>query len=569
MVVSLAELPAELLNRIIYYIGTARDLSHLSLTCRKIHSVVANDGFRIFVQSKFPSTQIPATDRTGALFWKSAAHGLTTLSRNWDRKAFVAQCIDPWGDSGHLTMESRRSDRRRRRVRSQTMGFTPVIDSHEAWKGDWPSRKQTVAWGAGTELIVGSRELPEPREGCQNQYKWTVYRERGAVDGRDDITCVQLLHGHASEHGYMIVGRVNGNLSRVAVVLDDPNCIYKRLATYDTGGRSVRAANVNSDDLIAACLSDTSLVLYPLNTYAPVIRPVDEKSVGPSGKPGKIWRVRFLRRDRLAIGYGPSPDPIKIYDIGTGRLTKEGNNAKNISLSRRCENNASAMTSVYSLEPLPASTGAGGQLGDLFLSGAYDGVVRLHDIRCADEVAGKFEDPVDVSPVYSLLPFGRERFVAGGAMHALIKVFDLRMPGERMYYATDAGTCSVEPKGWNVFIGKGSASRVRGSLSIESPVYSLSRPSQCSPTFFAGIEDRVVQVDLASVMDKYPDPVYGGLPDTGHRATDIHRKWKPHNRILSLPMYEHNDGPVKLRMQREVGLYKGTFQGWDERWTST
>ena len=114
------------------------------------------------------------------------------------------------------------------------------------------------------------------------------------------------------------------------------------------------------------------------------------------------------------------------------------------------------------------------------------------------------------SPIYSLLPIGTERFVAGGARHSIIKVFDLRMPGGKLYHAANLESCSGASEngfwdfksvkrmsccehhyksksrrhGWNVFLRpKNNTSRHVG----ESPVYTLSRPSQCSPTFFAGV----------------------------------------------------------------------------------
>ncbi|KAL9635421.1 MAG: hypothetical protein Q9164_003466 [Protoblastenia rupestris] len=448
------------------------------------------------------------------------------------------------------------------------MGFTPVIDSYEAWDGSgWASRKQTVAWGAGPELIVGSRELPEPREGSQNPYGWAVYRERGTIDGRDDITYVQLLHNQSSVRGHVLVGRVNGDLARISMGLNERNGRHERLVSFNTGGRPVKSASVNHDDLLAACLSDGSLALFSLNEDTAIIDPVEDINILSSPK-GKIWTTCFLDKHRLATGYGPASDPIKIFDLTRGDLSKQGNLARSIHFGKKHgEYNAQALTSTYSLAPLPTSSSADGREGDLFLSGAYDGIARLHDLRSADTVVSTFEDPVDFSAIYSLLPFGCERFIAGGALHALIKMFDLRMPGERMYHATNAQNFSHEPKNWNVFIGKGSPSSLRGSMSIESPVYSLSRPSQCSPTFFAGVENRVVQMDLVSIMDKHPDPVYGGMPNTGYRAKDIGRKWKPHSRISCLPMYEHDDGIVRLKMQRDVGLYNGIFQGWDERWT--
>lgn len=217
--------------------------------------------------------------------------------------------------------------------------------------------------------------------------------------------------------------------------------------------------------------------------------------------------------------------------------------------------------------------------------------LSLHDLRSAKSIAAVYRDPVDTfSPIYSLLPIGTERFVAGGARHSIIKVFDLRMPGGKLYHAASLEPCSgtseyglknfksgkylsccehhYKPKhkrlGWNVFL------RPKNNTNrhvAESPVYALSRPSQCSPTFFAGVESTVLQFDMVSIMDKHPDPLFQyGQAKTVDKH-DVKRKWDPQGDVLSLPMYEHDSGPVNLIKQRKVGYIQGSsIHGWDERW---
>ena len=183
----------------------------------------------------------------------------------------------------------------------------------------------------------------------------------------------------------------------------------------------------------------------------------------------------------------------------------------------------------------------------------------LHDLRTANSITAVFRDPVDTfSPIYSLLSIGTERFVAGGARHSIIKVFDLRMPGGKHYYEAKPGH-----RGWNVFLRPKETPSRRVT---ESPVYALSRTSQCSPTFFAGVESTVLQIDMVSVMDNHPDPLFKhGQTRIGGRY-DISRKWDPQGKVLCLPMYEHDTGPVNLMKQRKVEHTRGSIEGWDERW---
>lgn len=216
----------------------------------------------------------------------------------------------------------------------------------------------------------------------------------------------------------------------------------------------------------------------------------------------------------------------------------------------------------------------------------------LHDLRSPNSISTVFRDPVDTfSPIYSLLSVGTERFVAGGARHSIIKIFDLRMPGGKLYHAAGLASCSGAShnrsrksktekwlscseynwesrhrrRGWNVFLRPKDNTNRRVT---DSPVYALSRPSQCSPTFFAGVESTVLQFDMVSIMDGHGDPLFKyGMAKTGDKH-QVERKWDPQGDVLCLPMYEHDTGPVKLIKQRKVEYTEGSIEGWDERWKS-
>ena len=199
-----------------------------------------------------------------------------------------------------------------------------------------------------------------------------------------------------------------------------------------------------------------------------------------------------------------------------------------------------------------------------------------------------YRDPVDTfSPIYSLLPIGTERFVAGGARHSILKIFDLRIPGTRPYHAATLGPLtsqgdgvqtqspskanlsrpdyrhSVEKqrRGWNIFI------KLNRRTSRESPVYSLSRPSQNSTSFFAGIENNVVQFDMTSILDRHPDPIYQRPPGLRPNYNFTQSIWDPHRENIPMSVYEHDTGPVQLISQQTLYSPHGFPRaGWDERW---
>lgn len=155
-------------------------------------------------------------------------------------------------------------------------------------------------------------------------------------------------------------------------------------------------------------------------------------------------------------------------------------------------------------------------------------------------------------------------------MLSLIKIFDLRMPGQKQYSALNLLECSYGAEGshgqgqhepstnnpesssgqccrlhrsvkelssqdWNVFMRR--SRRPRES----SPVYSLSRPSSVSPTFYAGMEGFITQIDLLSVLDRHPDKI--------HEATFYRRDGHPMHLedSNSMPMSTSRSSPLSRR----------------------
>ena len=392
---TLATLPPELLAQVVRHIDTVRAISHLAMTCRKAHAFVEHDGVRGFVQPTFPYITPPT--RYSSSFWKEAALGLTSLARNWDRKAFIAWNINPQKE----VVRDPRSQRSRGRPAQigQTMGFTPVIDSYEAWYGgDWTSRKEVIVWGAGAALCMRGKVMGEnKRHEWQNlestslrginkhkqRFAYATYNEKGAIEGLNDITSVNLLPQQSlndSEH--VIIGRASGGLTMIS--LSPETSQSNVLSSFDTSGRPVRSAatKLESNALLAACLSDFTIALYPINPINSQVDPISQISAISSHQ-SRIWSSRFLGHDRLLVGLGPSQEPIHVYDIGRGDLSQ-----KSVRMLELSDFNAHAQvdlpgddagrsaTSIYSLAPIDGSSSAGRAEENVFLSGAYDGLTR-------------------------------------------------------------------------------------------------------------------------------------------------------------------------------------------------
>ena len=168
------------------------------------------------------------------------------------------------------------------------------------------------------------------------------------------------------------------------------------------------------------------------------------------------------------------------------------------------------------------------------------------------------------------------------------------MPGGKLYYATDIDPCSprsirthpdclthVERKqaccryhykarhhrpNTNIYM-RDHRTGSNHQRQQDSPIYSLSSPSPCSPTFFVGVEESVLQIDVVSIMDRHPDPIFrDGPKNTMNQDLDLRMKWNPHSDVLCLPSYEQTHGKINLVVQKQIGKIARSTVGLDERW---
>ena len=576
MPTSLQDCPPELLAHIVLYLETTPDLLRLSLSCKKLHSYIERDGYRVFVQNQYPVIPTPP-------IWKAAAHALSRQLQGWERKSLFARCLQPPREA-----EESHHGYRGRRARGQTMGYQPTIASYESWTGStWTSRKEVVAWGAGATLILRVRWMGpdvlgewkevkrrggDLKEFDQHRHKcrWWKIKDPAYEDGRDDITTVKLLgdsQNNSRDSERVIVGRATGDLIIVKVKHDDQHS-WKKEVHFTHSGQTVRFACISCGPrpAVVVCLGDSTIAVYHVRTDKEHVEPTGIVQVPVLEKSCRIWSLVFLRHNCLAVGLGPSMTPIRIYEIGSDEIPSQPIRALAIGVKKH---------TAYSLAPLPHSTCTPGTEGNLFLSGGYDGVVRLHDLGSPLAVIASFSDPVDsISAIYTLLPLGHGRFLAGSANYSILKVFDISTTLDNLW-AIRKGTYTTPKynhhRNWNVFLVNEdhSAGHRAAARESSSSVYSLSSPSLASPTIFAGIEGKVIQIDVASTNDPFPDPVLnmvGYAPSDGKMVPSPLR-WDPHGEAMCLAMYKQTSGAVRLKKQVRVGKTGSGVHGLDERWT--
>ena len=577
---SLQDLPPELLLNVISHLPTARAVSHLSQVNRAARAIVEKDGWRVFVISRFPSIAVTGDQRAAARF-------LTSSSRSWDRRAVLARYLEP---NRVFSYASRSFLRRWLQPVGQTMGFQPVIDSYYSYGPTMlDEQREMLAWSAGAEILLRIRpsrlgQITPAQGEC-----WLSFKPPDSHEGLDDVTALKLLTNPyrfrnqvSNLEQQLIMGTASGKLSFVSLKYPSSNGVSDTCSSsrFETDGRTVRSADISpKQDLLACALGEKgSLALYYIPDDITVLQdsnPISEKVLVPDGLSMRVWSTRFLSCKSLAVGLGPSSKPVQVFEITPWGISKDPirkfgldctpwacNDRVQVALPE--ESIRPRSSSVYPIEPLGAPDKGQHAPGDVLLSGGYDGVIRLHDMRSPAAYESCYSDPTDESAIYSLIAHSRERLVAGTARHNMIKFFDLRVTGGRNYWYNESKP-DDDMLGWNLFLNSqtrassttgGRRPRRRGwqrnppAGNRESPVYALSSPSPASSVIYAGVEHEVVQMDMASSQDTW---------DT----------YREHRSILTLAMYEQSsDGSIPLRIQghwqqRPRG---SSLPGYDELW---
>lgn len=584
---TLSTLPNEILSMITGHLERPRDLLYLSLSSRRLSEFAKLDGWKAFLKGRLG---IGGLDMDA----QKSAHGMTTLYRNWHRKGFVARYLEP---SAKPTCLNSWQPKAWRGPQGQTMGYQPSIDSYEELYGGWGERKEVLAWSAGTQIILRIRETGSIIEKIRKEEKasvqnfddawgydsfrhlnsWFTYKIPDSFEGRDDIITLKLLRPHQRDLAYecIVFGTASGQLSLLSVSPDHAESFERQ---FETGGRAIGSTSISSSSapILATTLGDSSLALFPIDQDRSLSNPINPLThVTPKltgARSGRIWSCNFLSDDKVVAGVGPSHEPIQVYGIAPDGISSEP--LRTFNLEADCNSDDPSpqrSTSIYPILPVPCMANGGSEAGQVFLSGGYDGIVRLHDMRSPHGVDTMYWDPTNDSSIYSLALQGLERIVAGVSMHSMIKVFDLRLSGSHPYHSIllnseprrksnghnfasnkiidnnkTKGLVSTISGGWNLYLNprippKRDAYREdywRGR--DDSPVYSLSIPSYTSQNLYAGLEGAVQSLTFHSIADIHPDTMLSHgvtyLPDGD--AIDIRSSFNPRGDILNLGMYE-------------------------------
>lgn len=630
---ALDALPNELLSLVATHLDRPRDLTNLALSSRRLDAFVRLDGWKAFQKGRFGLSRLDSDAR-------NVVHGMTTLYRNWDRKAFVARYLYP---SPHITSLNMWGRKRWRGPQGQTMGYQPSLDSYEEMYGAWADRREVLAWSAGTQFVLRVKETgtratrvwhedqeseteqgsdyPHEFDHFRHQNSWYTYKQPESFEGRDDITALKLLRPHQKPSAFecVVFGTASGRLSLLAA---SPKLRETTERLYDTNRRPVGSISISSDasPLVAATLGtvgDSTLALYSTDdgdeSEPPQPSISEVRPVAGGMRVGRIWSCNFVSDDKVAVGLGPSYEPIEVFEITPSGFFPEPLRKFNLDSKywggTVTDWNMQRSTSVYPIAPIPSNAHGGSEGNHVFLSGGYDGIVRLHDMRSPRGFETLFWDVTNDSSIYSLACQGLERFVVGSSMHSMLKVFDLRFPGSHAYHSIpvahksppkrqdytynaiveDAGSqLSPISGGWNLYLNPRDNSQYHRNQQPSrplppvqsSPVYSLSIPSPTSPNLYVGLEGAVQNLTFLSVLDQHPDPLHSQsihrFSDSNH--IDIKSSYNPIGDVLNLGMYEQGSlEGLGMHLLVQDGIWAGLaknkarkdfarHRGLDERW---
>ncbi|ETS78089.1 hypothetical protein PFICI_10151 [Pestalotiopsis fici W106-1] len=556
----LENLPLDILLIIFSYLDTAKSVASLGVTCKKLHNVVRADGWRTFVRSHFKTLSLPQEIVADDDAWMHCARDLTCHSRSWDRRAFsVASFVAPTkrqqphrhaaGRGGHGHGHGSHAHPG---ARTQTIPPHIVVAAHSTFQGQ--RELETVAWGAGEDVVLRSRVLGRASPISESWLTMEGART-GFSSGKDDVTAISIL-GDAGADQSLLVGRASGHLHLISAREAD---FGRSIASFCPQATEDEAASIQQRDLqdfainekkdsVAVVTKDNAL-LYSLNDFPiastngddtsnVVVAPreaLDMRNMEGSRQFRLLRTVKFMGNGDLVVGMTGSPEPLRyITRTPTGL---DMLNAPKLRPSPRCSEsyiyNDRDLQNVRGLLPISPSAIAGG-FGNVILSSYDDGTIRLQDLRSSSAIDTIYQDHFEVmTPVGPLLSHGLERFIAGSARTSSLKIFDFRWT--KGYNYTEALPCSERPleplpkpptmidcpshmatRRCNHRLGlscnrhalaRTDFYRPNCNLYLPvinqyaSPIYSLAKPSDLSSNIYAGLAGQLVRVGLRGNID--------------------------------------------------------------------
>ena len=585
-----SRLPDDVWLMIFGLVDTARDLSHLSRAHRRLHGLVEQEGWRIFVRTRFDSLDVSkAVHRLST--WTKVADSLTWQSKQWDRRSL------------HFSLLRQPEIRNQGggRGRGGRIAYQTTVAAKFTASGD-----EIAVFGKGEDLMARRRQRRADGRSVVVQSEllgWKI----GFRSGVDDIKALALIE-HPNGDVAFLEGRDSGSLTLRSAQAHDFGSVISSLDpryASEPSSRSHVAAitskpaqeTINTLDItlegtnlshVAATTND-GILFYSLEG-------VPNRSLAPVAyydlnSHAQLRAAKWMgSTDTLAIAVKSEfTEPTLRYLSVTSTGFTDSFAAKMSNLEHHFSSGEGKVCE-YSLTPVKTSAGQVGT--NLLLSAWRDGTCRLQDLRTPSVFDQTYQDlinPYDRLEV--LMTYGTERFVGGGLDGTTIKVFDLRWPKQYHYTATLPCTpdnpypapsqsrqsppgLSTLPRAqrravcdwthnqrcsWHelsrrvyyrpnadIFLAKSLQTRKGG----RGGIWSLAKPADYAPHFYVGISGGIIEARLQS--------------DTPGTLNDPHMGFgdDPYHQNLEPALMEAGDGSLYQRDQvTRIPRMRGTVAG--------
>ncbi|KAI8265251.1 hypothetical protein K4K58_011512 [Colletotrichum sp. SAR11_239] len=420
------QLPDDIVLEIVSHLRTARDIARLASSCKHLHHLLSEDGWRTFVRTCFPLLSLPLGQHPR---WNELANTLTRQARAWDTKAFqsIAYTDSHRTEGNFFTGFS-----------NAARPFHPIIDARLTFDKSW----ELVSWGAGEDIV--GRFRPLNSRGESDAWFRMEGKANGYEAGVGDVTAIHLTEPDGKLG--LLVGRANGDLSLVSAA---PGSAGKTLSHFKipkpTGGLELTTwTSIGSIDTLpnqssVVAGNRATISLFPLNTdNTGDATPLDSLTFDMSGtaRTQFIHAAKAMNNDTIVCALSGSSDPIRYLTVTPTGFTPEVA-SKNPDLLQSRGLDPDKRLTVRAIQPV--NPGPSGHT-NLLLSAWDDGTCRLMDIRTPSPFDALYRDMYQpFEAVSSLITYGSDRFVAGSAEIEALKIFDFRWT--KSYYHSAALPC--------------------------------------------------------------------------------------------------------------------------------
>ncbi|CAI2180265.1 12754_t:CDS:2 [Funneliformis geosporum] len=222
----------------------------------------------------------------------------------------------------------------------------------------------------------------------------------------------------------------------------------------------------------------------------------------------RIWNTETTQ-SRLEIQLPGRPKVIRGLSsnnnlIGVGNRSKE-----HLTLYYVTPNDMIKSTEIKEHQSTVYDLASNQNLPNTFVTGCYDGVCRLFDVRTMQCVAS-YRDPYDYHPVFSV-DYDAYRIAAGASRNGLIRIFDLRY--NKNHYDIHQGVKKGvrNNDGWSLYLGNN-----------RSPVYSLQMDHS---KIFATLSNLTWMLDFSKNINKHHRQHHHKMNDVSCLHYTHAKKW--------------------------------------------